>query len=329
MLPPNKKKLVLALIAILIVGLAVWVIKGFNQDDGSLKLYGSIDMRTVDLAFEESGRVEAVLVKEGASVKAGDVLAKLDDTRYRIARDRAQAQVQVAYSQLTLLLAGSRLEEIEAGKARLRAAKANRVLSEKICAREKQMGNASSQQARDQACYAAAANRAAEDEAQKVLDLLLAGTRIEEIDVARATLNEAKVALADTERALNNCVLRAPSDAVVRSRLKEAGDMVGASAPIFELALMQPLWARVYIDESNLGQIAMGQSVEVTVDSFPNEHFSATVGFISSVAEFTPKTVQTEALRTHLVYEVRLTVDDPENRLRLGMPVTARLIDTK
>ena len=329
MLPPNKKKLVLALIAILIVGLAVWVIKGFNQDDGSLKLYGSIDMRTVDLAFEESGRVEAVLVKEGASVKAGDVLAKLDDTRYRIARDRAQAQVQVADSQLTLLLAGSRLEEIEAGKARLHAAKANRVLSEKICAREKQMGNASSQQARDQACYAAAANRAAEDEAQKVLDLLLAGTRIEEIDVARATLNEAKVALADTERALNNCVLRAPSDAVVRSRLKEAGDMVGASAPIFELALMQPLWARVYIDESNLGQIAMGQSVEVTVDSFPNEHFSATVGFISSVAEFTPKTVQTEALRTHLVYEVRLTVDDPENRLRLGMPVTARLIDTK
>ena len=329
MLPPNKKKLVLALIAILIVGLAVWVIKGFNQDDGSLKLYGSIDMRTVDLAFEESGRVEAVLVKEGASVKAGDVLAKLDDTRYRIARDRAQAQVQVADSQLTLLLAGSRLEEIEAGKARLRAAKANRVLSEKICARENQMGNASSQLARDQACYAAAANRAAEDEAQKVLDLLLAGTRIEEIDVARATLNEAKVALADTERALNNCVLRAPSDAVVRSRLKEAGDMVGASAPIFELALMQPLWARVYIDESNLGQIAMGQSVEVTVDSFPNEHFSATVGFISSVAEFTPKTVQTEALRTHLVYEVRLTVDDPENRLRLGMPVTARLIDTK
>lgn len=105
--------------------------------------------------------------------------------------------------------------------------------------------------------------------------------------------------------------------------------MVGASAPIFELALMQPLWARVYIDESNLGQIAMGQSVEVTVDSFPNEHFSATVGFISSVAEFTPKTVQTEALRTHLVYEVRLTVDDPEHRLRLGMPVTARLIDTK
>lgn len=329
MLPQNKKKPVLALIAILIVGLAIWAIKGFNQGDGSLKLYGSIDMRTVDLAFEESGRVEEVLVKEGAAVKAGDVLARLDDTRYKIARDRAQAQVQVADSQLTLLLAGSRLEEIEAGKARLRAAKANRVLSEKICAREKQMGNASSQQARDQACYAAAANRAAEDEAQKALDLLLAGMRIEEIDVARATLNEAKVALADAERALNNCVLRAPSDAVVRSRLKEAGDMVGASAPIFELALMQPLWARVYIDESNLGQIAMGQSVEVTVDSFPNEHFSATVGFISSVAEFTPKTVQTEALRTHLVYEVRLTVDDPENRLRLGMPVTARLIDTK
>ncbi len=329
MLPLKKKKLVLGFILILVVGLVIWTVKGLNQDDGELKLYGSIDMRTVDLAFEESGRVQEILVKEGASVKVGDVLAKLDDTRYKIARDRAQAQVQVADSQLTLLLAGSRLEEIEAGRARLRAATANRVLSEKICAREKQMGSASSQQARDQACYAAAANRAAEDEAQKALDLLLAGTRIEEIEVARATLNEAKVALSDAERALNNCVLKAPSDAVVRSRLKEPGDMVGASAPVFELALMQPLWARVYIDESHLGQIAMGQSVEVTVDSFPNERFSATVGFISSVAEFTPKTVQTEALRTHLVYEVRLTVDDPQHLLRLGMPVTAKLIHTK
>ena len=127
MLPLKKKKLVLGFILILVVGLVIWTVKGLNQDDGELKLYGSIDMRTVDLAFEESGRVQEILVKEGASVKVGDVLAKLDDTRYKIARDRAQAQVQVADSQLTLLLAGSRLEEIEAGRARLRAATANRV----------------------------------------------------------------------------------------------------------------------------------------------------------------------------------------------------------
>lgn len=101
--------------------------------------------------------------------------------------------------------------------------------------------------------------------------------------------------------------------------------MVSANAPIVELALMNPLWARVYIDEVNLGKIAMGQSVKLSVDSYPDQVFDATVGFISTVAEFTPKTVQTEAIRTHLVYEVRLTVDDPNGMLRLGMPVTAQL----
>ena len=98
-------------------------------------------------------------------------------------------------------------------------------------------------------------------------------------------------------------------------------------SPIFEIALMDPLWARVYIDEVHLGQIKMGQKVTVSVDSYPDRTFDATVGFISSVAEFTPKTVQTEAIRTNLVYEVRLTVQDPEGLLRLGMPVTARLVE--
>ena len=102
--------------------------------------------------------------------------------------------------------------------------------------------------------------------------------------------------------------------------------MVSASAPIYEVALMNPLWARVYIDEVNLGRIAMGQKVSVTADSFPDKAFEATVGFISTVAEFTPKTVQTESLRTNLVYEVRLTVSDPDGELRLGMPVTAKLL---
>ena len=102
--------------------------------------------------------------------------------------------------------------------------------------------------------------------------------------------------------------------------------MVNATSPVYEMALMNPLWARVYIDEPNLGRITMGQKVALTVDSFPEKTFEATVGFISSVAEFTPKTVQTEAIRTHLVYEVRLTVSDPQGELRLGMPVTARLV---
>ena len=161
--------------------------------------------------------------------------------------------------------------------------------------------------------------------AQKELDLLLAGTRAEELEVARARLASARVQTAAAERMLKNCTLTAPADAVVRERFLEAGSMVSAATPVFELALTDPLWVRAYIDEVNLGRIRTGQKVAVFTDSAPGKAFEGTVGFISTVAEFTPKTVQTEELRTSLVYEVRITVADPDGALRLGMPVTVSL----
>ena len=323
----RSKKLALLGVAVMLGLTASWLVyEQLIKKDEVLTLYGSIDMRTVDLAFEESGRLKSVRFEEGSAIKAGEIIATLDDSRYRIARDQAASQVAVAEAQLALLLAGSRSEEIDVARARLKAAEANLVLSDKTCKRHKAMGQASSALARDQACYKASADKAARDEAKRTLEMLLAGTRAEEIEVARATVKRTQTQLADAQRALNNCALYAPADGVIRSRLKEPGDMVNATSPVYEMALMNPLWARVYIDEPNLGRITMGQKVALTVDSFPEKTFEATVGFISSVAEFTPKTVQTEAIRTHLVYEVRLTVSDPQGELRLGMPVTARLV---
>ena len=187
-------------------------------------------------------------VEEGSAIKAGEIIATLDDSRYRIARDQAASQVAVAEAQLALLLAGSRSEEIDVARARLKAAEANLVLSDKTCKRHKAMGQASSALARDQACYKASADKAARDEAKRTLEMLLAGTRAEEIEVARATVKQTQTQLADAQRALNNCALYAPADGVIRSRLKEPGDMVNATSPVYEMALMNPLWARVYIE---------------------------------------------------------------------------------
>ncbi|MCI5896539.1 MAG: efflux RND transporter periplasmic adaptor subunit [Candidatus Aphodousia sp.] len=323
-MPALDKKKEVAIAAVVLALCAAAGYYFYSQED-ELKLYGSIDMRTVELAFEESGRLESLSVEEGSSVKAGDVIGMLDQSRYRIARDQALSDVGVAKANLDLLLAGPRIEEIDVTKAKLKAAEAQLVLSDRTCRRERSLKNASSQLAKDQACYTAQVDRANRDEAKRTLEMLQAGTRAEEIEVARAELAASKTRLADAERALGNCRLVAPADGVVRTRMKEPGDMVSSNSPIFEIALMNPLWARVYIDEVHLGQIKMGQEVAVSVDSYPDRSFAATVGFISSVAEFTPKTVQTEAIRTNLVYEVRLTVRDPEGLLRLGMPVTARL----
>ena len=191
----QKKVAIVALLAAAAVGgVGYW---HWSQPQAQLKLYGSIDMRTVDLAFEESGRLQTVLFEEGGSVKAGEVIAKLDDSRYKIARDQAASQVGVAQAQLALLLAGTRAEEIDVARARLKATEANLVLSERTCKRHKDMGKASSALARDQACYKASADRAARDEAKRTLEMLLAGTRAEEIEVARATLKQTQTQLAD------------------------------------------------------------------------------------------------------------------------------------
>ena len=99
----------------------------------------------------------------------------------------------------------------------------------------------------------------------------------------------------------------------------------GLHKPVYNLSLNHTKWVRAYLTESQLGKVKPGFSATVHNDSFPDTDFKGTVGFISSVAEFTPKNVETPDLRTALVYEVRIIVDDPDNRLRLGAPATVTI----
>ncbi len=294
----------------------------YRADDGLLRIYGTVDRRTVNVAFEQSGRIEEVVFEEGATVKAGDVLASLDAENHSIALSNGLAQLGVAQKNLELLLAGSRKEDIEVARANVKALDASYRLAVRTCEREKKLGAASSKQRLDQACSEARVARAQTKAAQKQLDRLLAGTRVEEIEVARAQVMLAQSVVDQAEKALRDTVLKAPVAGVVRSRNREKGDMVTPSTAVYELAVMNPVWIRAWVDEVNLGKVSPGQKVAVRVDSFPEQPLEGTVGFISQVAEFTPKTVQTEDLRTALVYEVRVTLEDPQGILRLGMPAT-------
>jgi HlyD family secretion protein len=160
---------------------------------------------------------------------------------------------------------------------------------------------------------------------RKTLDLAVVGPRKEDIAEAEARLqgNEAQVAF--LKQQLIDTALKAPIESIVRSRLLEAGEMSSPQRPVFSLAPVEKKWVRAYVSEPDLGKIREGLPAEIDVDSFPGKPFSGWIGFISPVAEFTPKTVQTDELRTKLVYEVRVWVKDADNRLRLGMPATVRL----
>jgi HlyD family secretion protein len=154
---------------------------------------------------------------------------------------------------------------------------------------------------------------------------MLAGARLEEIASSEAELQREEAELELLRYQIDQGELRAPSDAVIRSRLRQPGDMVTPQSPVFALALKDPKWIRVFVRETDLGKIKPGMKAQVLTDSYPGEPVTGTVGYISSVAEFTPKSVQTEELRTSLVYEVHVIVEDESDALRLGQPVTVRI----
>ena len=123
--------------------------------------------------------------------------------------------------------------------------------------------------------------------------------------------------------------MKAPNDGIILTRIMEPGTILSAGVPVCSMSLFRPLWARAYIPEEDLGKIKLGQSAYVSSDSMPDKEFKAHIGFISPVAEFTPKTVETVSLRTDLVYRLRVIIDDNDNELNLylrqGMPVDIRI----
>ncbi len=140
---------------------------------------------------------------------------------------------------------------------------------------------------------------------------------------AHQDADEAQLSL--LQQQLADAALYAPIAGTIRSRLLEPGDMASPQRPVFTLAMTSPKWVRAYVAEPDLGRIHPGMKAQVMVDSFPNRAFDGWIGFISPVAEFTPKAIETEQLRPNLVYEVRVFVKDPTDGLRLGMPATVVL----
>ncbi len=326
----TRRRLVLIAIALVLVaigaGLTYWLTHRSGQPH-ELVIYGNVDLRQVDLAFNGNERIAAVLVQEGDHVRKGQILAKLDTSRLEPQVAQAEAQVAAQQAAVERLHNGSRPEEIAQARANLESAKADAVNARRQYERKKSLvaTNAGTQQDLDAAKAAMDVADAKVDVNQKALELAIVGPRREDIAQAEAQLRGSKAQLAFLEQQLKDATLVAPMDAVVRSRLMEPGEMASPQRPVFSLAIVDPKWVRAYVTETDLGRVRPGMKAYVTVDSFPASRFEGWVGFISPVAEFTPKTVETPELRTSLVYEVRVFVKDPEDRLRLGMPATVLL----
>jgi HlyD family secretion protein len=327
-----KKPLIAVLMVVFLVvaGLVGW--RANSEKGGNrLVLYGNVDIRQISLAFDNSGRITEVLADEGDSIKAGQVLARLDVRILQLQADAVRADIDAQQQTVLKLHNGSRPQEIAQERARLAAAQADAARAERDLARLQEVaantqGRGVSQQDLDNAKNNATSTKAKLDEQREALRLAELGPRVEEIAGAEAQLKATQAKLALLQYQISQGALKAPADAVVRSRLLEPGDMASSARPVFAMALTEPKWVRVYVSETDLGKVKPGMTARVFTDSYPDRPINASIGYISSVAEFTPKSVQTEELRTSLVYEVRLKVKDDGNLLRLGQPVTVRLM---
>jgi HlyD family secretion protein len=300
-----------------------------RKPSDELLLYGNVDLRQIDLAFNNNERIAAVLALEGQHVHRGQILAKLDTSRLLPQVSQAQAQAAAQKAVVERLRNGSRPEEIAQARANVDAAKADaanaRVQYNRVKDLAEKSAGAISQQSIDEAKAALDVSEAKLAVNQKALDLAVIGPRVEEIAQAEAQLKANEAQLAFLNQQLADAQLLAPMDVVVRARLMEPGEMASPAKPVFTLAIIDPKWVRAYVSERDLGQLREGLPATITADSFPNRRFTGWIGFISPVAEFTPKPVQTEDLRTKLVYETRIFVTDPNDDLRLGMPATVHL----
>jgi len=318
--------------AVLLVALAAaagvwWHYNRAEKAQPYLTLYGNVDIRQVSLAFNVSGRIARVLAQEGDRVQRGQILAELDTEQLRHAVAEAEARVAAQHQVVARLEAGSRPEEIRQARAQVEAARADAVNAEQNYRRLQSLAkqNFISQQQADNAKYALDAARARQNAVEETLRLLLAGSRREDIAAAKATLAAQEAALALVRRNLEDGSLKAPQDAVVENRILEAGDMASPQQPVYTLALVKPIWVRTYVGESDLGKLRQGNVAYVMTDSHPGKRYRGWIGFISPTAEFTPKAVQTEEVRTSLVYQVRVFVCDAQGELRLGMPATVHV----
>lgn len=291
---------------------------------GHLRLFGNIDLRDAQLAFYGQERIAALFAEEGDRVAAGQLLAKLFTDRLDAQVAAAEARVQAQQALVDELKNGARAEELAQARAALAAAEVRATNAEQLLARVDATAErgASSRQALDDARAALAVARAERDAQHEALALLVAGPRQEEKDRAAATLDALRAELQLLRRQLADCELHSPSAGVIQTRILEVGEMAAPERPVFTLALTDPKWARVFVPEPDLGRVKSGMGATIRSDSLGGTSYSGRIGFVSPVAEFTPKTVETEELRTQLVYEVRVLVDDPRDELRLGMPVT-------
>ncbi|MFX4266838.1 efflux RND transporter periplasmic adaptor subunit [Aliarcobacter butzleri] len=322
-----KKKLTIALIILLISFISYKIYSNmFLKNENNLTFYGNIDTRTVNVGFRFLGKIENITKDEGEIVKKDEVLVKLDTASLEKSLEELNEKIFASKLELSKLQTGYRQEEILEAKAAMEEAIENLNKTKDTYNRQANLFKTKSTSEENftisQLNYKQAL--ATLDKAKALYELRKNGYRDEDIKIQESNLKSLEIQAEKLKIDLNDSIIKAPVNGVILTRFKEIGAITNAGESILEIAKTDEFWVRAYIDEKNLGNIKPGLKMSIQTDS-RSENYEGVIGFISPVAEFTPKNIETQELRADLVYSFRVIVKNPDDKIRQGMPVTLKI----
>lgn len=309
------------LMIILIIGC-----NGNNKD--VIEASGNIEATNIIVSSQVSGKVLQILKDEGDNIIKGDTVIIIDPETYKLKLDEAIAAKDLAQAQFNLVKTGARKEDIIQADESLRQAQVSFDLAEKDKQRMENLYESKSitkKQFDDAVAnfdIAKAKLNSSKENLQKVKNL----SRPEEIKQSEANLNRALANVNIYQKNLNDCYVTSPSSGFITKKFVETGETAGMMSSLFQLADLNSVELAIYVSETELGKVKLGQKSEINVDTYPDKSFDGTVIYISPQAEFTPKNIQTKDERTKLVFQVKIKINNPDFELKDGMPADATII---
>ncbi|EGO62134.1 HlyD family secretion protein [Acetonema longum] len=316
----KRKLIALAVILALLGAGAAYKLTGRKID--GIAASGTIEITQSDIAPKVAGYLEEFTIREGDTVQAGQVLAKVSRTDLTAQLLRDEAALAKAQAQLRDLESGAREQEVTEARAMLASARSVYDKSKNDWERFQKLyqDGAVSAQQRDNArsAYEVAYHSLAA--AQSRLQLVEEGSRPETIAAQRKEVERSRAVVDASKSTLADTILISPVRGLVLSRNYEQGEFVNVGAPVATVGDMTDCWVKIYIPSGQMGQIGLGQPARIRVDSFPDKVFAGQVKEISQTAEFNPRQSLTQRERANMVFAVKVRVDNGELLLKPGMP---------
>jgi HlyD family secretion protein len=286
---------------------------------------GHIEATETNLGFKVPGKISAIHFEEGQMIKAGQVVAELEaeDLNQEVAV--AAARGEAAAANMKKLRTGFRAQEVREAQAAMAKARADYDDKKKDFERMQNLFQRKvvSGSTRDRAEAAYLMAKEALRQAQEKYDLMKSGYRQEDINQGQAELEQARASLELARTRLSYATIRSPVNGVVLSRPAEPGQVAAVGATVLVLGDLDNAYFEGWIPETELAKVSYGQKASITTDTYPGKHYPGWVSYISSKAEFTPKTVETYKERVTLVYRTKIRVENPNYELKPGMPAEA------